>query len=197
MDGSDLEKWYSTALGLPACTKLLIYGIRLPRLMLGNDLDPLGFLAFFNCSRIPKILFTRASQGSSVVWSDSGEPQSYERFHHGSIFWHSALCGLVSLINEKNREQAIETEGRLWSENYVLTNAFRNRDYNISDTEISKSYQFAILNTIILAFPEPWCELLWEEVEDQLWEVIQSTCVPFLGVLEVEDVQEYLSNSSR
>lgn len=66
-----------------------------------------------------------------------------------------------------------------------------------STSEKAKPIQFAILGIVIRAFPEAWYELVWEEVEDQLWEIIESTCVPFLGVLDIEDIKEYLAHTSR
>jgi hypothetical protein len=53
---------------------------------------------------------------------------------------------------------------------------------------------FDLLAVVAHAFPTPFAELLWEETELQLWEIVDSTCVPILAVITVEDVEKYLSS---
>lgn len=37
-----------------------------------------------------------------------------------------------------------------------------------------------------------WCEVIWRDVEEDLWEVVESTCLPVLGVLDRDDVESFL-----
>lgn len=54
-----------------------------------------------------------------------------------------------------------------------------------------------VLALIMLAFPEPYADLVWEETQFQLWAIVESTCFSFLGVLGEPDLLEYLNSKPR
>lgn len=60
-----------------------------------------------------------------------------------------------------------------------------------------KDTQLSILALVASAFPEPWCEIVWEDIERQLWRVVESICLPLLGVLDGEDVENFIKHSLR
>ncbi|TGO92309.1 hypothetical protein BPOR_0006g00490 [Botrytis porri] len=51
-----------------------------------------------------------------------------------------------------------------------------------------------MLELILKAFPTPYTEISWMEVESQLSDIVQTTCVPFLCVLDMKDLMEYLND---
>jgi hypothetical protein len=58
-----------------------------------------------------------------------------------------------------------------------------------------KDTQLSILALVASAFPEPWCEIVWDDIESQLWGVVESICLPLLGVLDREDVENFIKDS--
>ena len=62
--------------------------------------------------------------------------------------------------------------------------------------EILKTTLFDILSVAIHAFPEPYTEILWQEAEAQLWDIVDSTCLPFLAVIDLPEVLAYISTRS-
>jgi hypothetical protein len=165
--------------------------------MIEADFDYQEFLNLFNCSHIPNVLFARASQKESIMWSDEGEAVLLDRADSPSLCGYSNLVNIINRIKEDDEGQIYTAEARPWSEQYSTTEDLRERiSYDIGPNK-AKSIQFGILSTVLLAWPEQWCEILWDELEDQLWEVVTSTVVPFLAVLEAEDIESYLSTNSK
>jgi hypothetical protein len=145
---------------------------------------------------IPKILFGRATL-PSAQWSDGGELETSPGGRYSLEALDFGAYSLTRLIEKAEREGIVRTEGASWSQWYIVSEAWKEQMACNLNSEKAKPIQFAILGIVIRAFPEAWCELVWEEVEDQLWEVIESTCVPFLGVLDIEDIKEYLAHTPR
>ena len=74
---------------------------------------------------------------------------------------------------------------------------WRNRlrcDLPVSDVLL---YLFDVLAVVLQSFPESYTEPLWEELEDQLWDVIESTCLPLLGVIDINDIVHQVSQDDR
>jgi hypothetical protein len=39
--------------------------------------------------------------------------------------------------------------------------------------------------------------VVWEDVEEELWEIVESTCLPLLGVLDTDDLELFLEENMR
>lgn len=134
----------------------------------------------------------------AICWNDEGEAQNRAEILPPCGYPNlSNILDLIGMGVAKGRIQ--KTGGPAWSELYTITNNLRRQviyDY-VTDSNMVKSIQFGILDTVLLAWPESWSEFLWEEIEDQLWGVVTSTVVPFLAVLDVDDIETYLSKNSR
>jgi len=154
------------------------------------DEEPqLRFLAFFHCETIPKILFTRAEKAASQ-WSEKGELDSSPR--HGLPLLHCGAESFTTIIEKAVRSNILRDEAHF----YTVEETWKDRYQVGLGSEMARSIYFTIMGIVIRAFPEPYCEFTWEETEDQLWEVVQSTCVPFLGVLDIDDIKDHLTGAS-
>ena len=167
---------------------LLIYCARLS--LQDKTSNRLRLLAFFDCDTLPRILFSRACK-PSARWSSVGELESHLPIPI------KVPPGLLDLIEEAKGRGIVTVEGVAWSQCYTMNKEWKERLRCNLDSETAKLTLFSILSIVVQAFPEAWSEMMWEEVEDQLWDVVRSTCVPFLGVLDIEDIIEYVSDTSR
>jgi hypothetical protein len=104
---------------------------------------------------------------------------------------------IITVIQEAENSGIVRVEGTSWSQWYTVKSTWKKRTVNDNTSNCAKSNYFVILGLAIHAFPEAWCEICWEEVENILWGVIESTCVPFLGVLDEADIKEYLAHYPR
>lgn len=147
-------------------------------------------LAFFECDTVPKDLFTRA-YSHLYQWNGDGELE-----YHLPMEVKMPL-GLLDAVDEAEARGIVTVEGSIWSQHYTMSEEWKCWLRRDLDRETVTVILFDILSIAIRAFPEVWSEIAWKEVQDQLWDVVQSTCVPFLGVLEIEDVLAYLSGISR
>jgi len=155
-----------------------------------SDEEPqLRFLAFFHCETIPKILFTRAEKAASQ-WSDKGELDSSPRY--GLPLLPSSAESFTSIIEKAVRSNILRAEAHF----YTVEETWKDRYQVGLGSEMARSIYFTILSIVIRAFPEPYCEFTWEETEHQLWEVVHSTCVPFLGILDIDDIMDHLTGAS-
>lgn len=93
-----------------------------------------------------------------------------------------------------------------WSERYTSNESRKLAIEDLIESEnaavegltiFAKDTQLGILTLVVSAFPEPWCEIVWEDVESQLWEVVESTCLPLLGVLDGVDVKKFIESHLR
>lgn len=91
----------------------------------------------------------------------------------------------------------ISSHGKSWSEWFIVQESWRKRTLKYSSPDDAKQNQFTILGLVISVFPDAWSEIAWEEIEALLWEVAETTCVPFLSVLTTADIEDYLAYSSR
>lgn len=156
----------------------------------------LHFLAFFSCDRIPKALFA-GTKLASPQWSNDGElkaplsdPYELEALDFGQ---HS----LQNIIEKAEKDGILRTEGAPCFQWYIVNEVWKEQiACNLASDKI-KDIHFKILGIVLRMFPEAWSVLLWEAIEEQLWEVIESTCVPFLGILDKEDLREYLSGATK
>jgi hypothetical protein len=143
-------------------------------------------LAFFGCDVLPSPLFNRVYK-PSLRWDNSGELE-----HKPFILPSPIISQLPTIIEEGKLRSIIKAEGAPWSEHYTISQEWKERLLLNAPPATCRSMQFAILDMIVWAFPTPWTEISWEEVENQLWDVVRSTCVPFLGILDIGDVMEYM-----
>ncbi|KAI9648605.1 hypothetical protein NHQ30_003242 [Ciborinia camelliae] len=146
----------------------------------------LQFLGFFRCREIPRILFERVCQPSKA-WNEEGEIVSESC---------DTIIGLDSDI--KNIIQEAELHGiicvfnTLWNQIYVIDEGWSELlSTNVEDID-RRNIQFNILELVMKAYPTPHTEISWMEIEEQLWEVVRTTCVPFLGIIDINDVMDYL-----
>jgi hypothetical protein len=161
------------------------------------EFDHVDFLSMFNCISIPNLFFVRASAQSTLRWNDAGEAVSQNRTESPSVFGYANLSNIINLIREEEEKKIFETGHRPWSELYTTTEDFRKHAVQYIGPNKAKAVQFAMLDAVLLAWPEQWCEILWDEIEDQLWDVVVSTVVPFLAVLDAGDIETYLLKHSR
>ena len=157
------------------------------------------FLASFKCIRIPKALFTRTAR-RNYEWGNNGELERIPGDHYSQSLY-SHLFGESNDVGKFM--QGIEVDGiaslggKSWSEWFVVQESWRKRTLKYSSPDDAKRNQFTILGLMISVFPDVWSEIAWEEIEAQLWEVVETTCVPFLSVLATADIEDYLAYSSR
>jgi hypothetical protein len=67
---------------------------------------------------------------------------------------------------------------------------------NLTPEELASRY-FDVLSIILIAFPEEYSEILWEELRLQLDDALNTTIIPFLRVVNLSDVESYLSKHKR
>ncbi|OBT68579.1 hypothetical protein VE03_01775 [Pseudogymnoascus sp. 23342-1-I1] len=143
-----------------------------------------SFLALFNCESVPYILFTRAAQ-PSTRWDNAGELVRVD-------------LNCLHLVDPEFERLLGKP---LWSERFAN---IENRTSHVEDLiergdadangldKCNKDFLLTILTIAASAFPEPWCEVIWKDVEEELWEVVESTCLPVLGVLDRDDMEIFL-----
>jgi hypothetical protein len=143
------------------------------------------FLALFECETIPEILFERAAGLSRFTWGPEGDLATYnERI-------------LPKWLQPKLHEEYDAGRGRSGKielkECLLELSALSSRHHLRSEIRSSsvENTLFDILFTVIQALPEPYTEILWQEAEAGLWNVVEATCIPFLAVLDISDVERY------
>jgi hypothetical protein len=157
------------------------------------------FLAFFKCIRIPKVLFARTAR-DTYEWGNDGELERITEDHYSQslyshLFGEGNNAGKFMLDIEA--DGIARLDGRSWSEWFIVQESWRKRTLKYSSPDAAKRNQFTILGLLISVFPDAWSEIAWEEIEAQLWEVAETTCVPFLSVITTADIDDYLAYSSR
>lgn len=143
-------------------------------------------------------MFTRAAR-SLRWWGDDGELNSTGgRYNLRLQSSHSgAHSDIIAVIQEAENSGIVRVEGKSWAQWYTVKSTWKKLSANENTSDCAKSNYFIILGLVSHAFPEAWSEICWEEVENQLLEVTQSTCVPFLAVLDEADIKEYLAHFPR
>jgi hypothetical protein len=159
------------------------------------------YLSTFECDSIPRILFTRAIL-PKTSWGPTGElftspctellPQwllrVIEEAGYPSGAFQQALDTLT--LSKENDDGRSLTAYCLSAK---LGWIFRG---GLSSIDV-EGFLFDLLSTVLQVFPDAYTEILWEETEAQLWEIVESTCLPFLAVLDISDIMRYLSSSSQ
>ena len=159
-----------------------------------------SFLSFFECYAIPKNLFVRGCK-SRNEWTYSGQVRKRPPTEANIPSW------LLQLFegNEEAEDSyfnryitpelgcgVINTEGEGVSECFTINEAWRQHRRIQTQPQDILDTLFGILALVSQAFPEPYAELLWEEMELEQWGIIESTCLPFLAVLNAGDALEYI-----
>lgn len=157
------------------------------------------FLASFKCIRIPKALFARTAR-HNYEWDNNGELERTPEVHYSQSLY-SHLLGesndVGKFMQDIEADGIASLGGKSWSEWFIVQESWRKRTLKYSSPDDAKRNQFTILGLMISVFPDAWSEIAWEEIEAQLWEVVETTCVPFLSVLTTADIEDYLAYSSR
>ncbi|KFY81626.1 hypothetical protein V500_11241 [Pseudogymnoascus sp. VKM F-4518 (FW-2643)] len=164
-----------------------------------SDQQQRFFLASFKCIRIPKALFARTAR-RNYEWGNNGELERIPEDHYSQSLY-SHLFGesndVGKFMQDIEAYGIASLGGKSWSEWFIVQESWRKRTLKYSSPDIAKKNQFTILGLVISVFPDAWSEIAWEEIEAQLWEVVETTCVPFLSVLTTADIEDCLAYSSR
>jgi hypothetical protein len=149
----------------------------------------LHLLALFNCDNVPMMLFVRASNPSKG-WSNDGERMqvdldclnlTYPSFK--DILLDETVPWLRRYTSNLNRKQ-------------ILADLVDSGDFAVDGLEVfSLETQLNVLFIVVSALPEPWCETTWEIIEGQLWEVVESTCLPLLAVIDMDEIDNFLAKN--
>lgn len=156
--------------------------------------EPLWFcrlITMFNCDLVPHILFTQASK-QSKEWNNDGELVTIDFSCFNSIFPY-----LHEMVDDKSPTWMWRATSSL-KQKERFAELIHSEDGTTDDLEpISSDKYLGILGILISALPEPRSEFSWEGIEEGLWEVIESTYIPLLGVLDMDDIEEFLSRNMR
>ncbi|KAH8796955.1 hypothetical protein F5882DRAFT_515347 [Hyaloscypha sp. PMI_1271] len=149
----------------------------------------LHLLALFNCDTVPMMLFGRASNPSKG-WSNDGERMrvnlgclnsTYPGFN--DIFLDEAVPWLQRYTSNLNRKQ-------------ILADLVDSGDLAVDGLEVfSLESQLNVLFIVVSALPEPWCEITWEIIEGELWEVVELTCLPLLAVIDMDEIDNFVAKN--
>ncbi|KAK0099394.1 hypothetical protein ONS96_008422 [Cadophora gregata f. sp. sojae] len=168
-----------------------------------DDADILQFcrlLAHIDSPSVPKALFDRACR-SRLLWTDSGELNLFPPRHSKVPSWLVRQFGTtIAWESPPILPQAINIGLVSTSKNGLLEYLHLNDEWR---TELraglhqatSLEHLYDVLAVVIHAFPEQHAEILWEEMEEHLWDVVNSTILPFLTVLNPVDVMAHLSSA--
>jgi hypothetical protein len=159
----------------------------------------LQLLSFFECARVPKALFLRAST-PRPRWNRRGRIVSRSPEEALVPPWLPALFSAgedmtADLLAALELEDiSVQGEGAV---QYIALPDHLKKLHGSMSVPATMETLFNLLAIVAHAFPTPFTELLWEETELQLWEVVDWTCVPILAVITVEDVKRHLSTIKR
>jgi hypothetical protein len=108
----------------------------------------------------------------------------------------SAAVNVVELATEHGIITVEEPSGLPHLEQYCVHDDWRNilRD-DLPSPDVLVCL-FDVLALVLQAIPDSHAELLWEELEAQLWDVVESTCIPLLTVIDIRDVLNQMSSNS-
>ncbi|TEY85695.1 hypothetical protein BOTCAL_0013g00030 [Botryotinia calthae] len=133
------------------------------------------------------MFFERICQPSKT-WNDEGE----------IIECSETITGLDSdlknIFQEAKDNGIIRGFETFSSQIYVVDESWKQWLSFNTDDIARRNIQFNILELVLKAFPTPYTEISWMEVESQMLNIVQTTCVPFLCVLDIEDVMDYLND---
>jgi hypothetical protein len=133
------------------------------------------FISLLECETIPEVLLEQAAR-VRVAWGPTGDlttdtsvlpewlqPSVQQEYDHsrngeGPSLLRTVLKDMESIDARRLTRKALSPE-------------------------VIERILFDILFTVVQAFPEPFTKILWQETTAQLWQVIVSTCLPFLAIL--------------
>lgn len=147
------------------------------------------FLTLLDCETIPEALFKRAAK-VRTIWGPAGN-----LIPAASLVprWLRSILGQEydSVRGRKGRSVLRTNLQELESLD------LRRLERKALSPEVITRISFDILSTVMQAFPEPYSEILWQETTAQLWEVVDSTCLPFLAVINWPDFLIYIYSRRR
>ena len=76
---------------------------------------------------------------------------------------------------------------------YSLSSAAKAYERNILTTNDYKNALFDITSVVLCSRPESFTEMLWEETQLHYKEVVDTTCLPFLAVVQISHIEDYIS----
>jgi hypothetical protein len=162
-----------------------------------------SFSAILSCFRPghdPPILLFQRSANSQLRWGRSGELQT-DRADVSLV----PAC-IVELFEDKkvgsidNRSPNLQ---KMIDDRLIIIKRKQGQEYLslprrdeilalISDEDrICRSFE--IISIVALAFPEEYSSIVWEEVREQLREVVETECLPILRVIDLGDLLNYLT----
>jgi hypothetical protein len=144
------------------------------------------FLAVLGCETIPEALFKRVAK-PHVTWAPTGDLTT-AKSSTVPDWLRPILAEEYSDARSRSKESILQ---KAMSDLGNLASRELLRKHLPSKT--TEKALFDILYTAIHAFPEPYTEILWQEAEAQLWEVVESTCLPFLAIIDIADVLRYIT----
>jgi hypothetical protein len=143
------------------------------------------FIGLLECETIPEVLFERAARVRNT-WGPTGDLTTAESLVPE---W------LRPILDEEYGEHSTKTgPSRLRTTLRDMESVSSRRLVckELSPEDIERTL-FDILCTVVQSFPEPYAEILWQEYTAQLWPVVDSTCIPFLAIIDLSEVLRYIS----
>ncbi len=151
-------------------------------------------LSFFECDRVPVELFRRACR-PRLTWNSIGEQSTRLPGDNYVSSWlvlllsrDTATHGIPHGLQRANDMGIIHIEGTQPFDILGFGPGWKIKVRNKIPSDQDLHYCIELLTVILHAYPEPYLELCWRELEIQLWEIIDSTCVPILAVLDKDSI---------
>ncbi|KAF8856903.1 hypothetical protein BDZ45DRAFT_803804 [Acephala macrosclerotiorum] len=157
-------------------------------------------LACFNTSGSPSILFWRACSPKRK-WSPKGVISDRQPEDELIPPWLLKLFksdprtaitpDIPAELQEAVEMDFIQVSEVKGTQYLALGNAWRSISIDTS-TEDQRARLFELLSVFIHAYPEPYTELLCEEMTAQLSEVTEASCMPILSIVKSNDLKKFL-----
>ncbi|KAI9932459.1 hypothetical protein AWENTII_005251 [Aspergillus wentii] len=156
-----------------------------------DDLCKLLSIVWAEDGIIPIALFRESCKPQSE-WSWDGE--LHER---RSALWtfppwlEASLARFEDGSTSSQQWKGCHIENMVFGKGIVIGKECKN--INLSGIPYQEQH-FNILTIALQALPDQYSEVLWQAKEDQLWDVIETTCLPFLW--DIHDLRRWISMSS-
>ncbi|KAK0125658.1 hypothetical protein ONS95_000339 [Cadophora gregata] len=158
------------------------------------------FLSVIETDVVPRLLFTRAVQSKSF-WGSSGDLQASPC---ESIVPRWLLSSIQDVGVFSRAIQSLYHTGAVdldppeqLRDQYSIPSEWKQKHRERILLLDLERLLFDVLATMVQAFPNAYTEILWKETEAELWDIVISTCVPFLAVIEISDIVRYRSLESK
>ncbi|KAL5328743.1 hypothetical protein ACEPPN_002247 [Leptodophora sp. 'Broadleaf-Isolate-01'] len=150
-------------------------------------------LSVFETDTVPGLLFSRAVQWKSS-WGSNGELQTTpcEDIVPAWLITTIQDIGLFSRAIQSTPAASTSVYNKPLDQ-YNIPSEWRQKHREGISLPSLETLLFDVLSTTIQALPDAYTEILWEETEAELWDIILSTCVPFLAVIDISDIRRYMS----